>query len=60
MFMQDETYVLLYASSSWYLFIRLYHMFCQRLHDIHRVANTRQHEAATNLQSSCERFMASY
>jgi len=52
--MQDEMYVLLYANSSWYLFVRLYHMFCQRLHDIRRIASTRQREATASVESSCE------
>jgi len=54
MFVQDELYVLLYANSSWYLFVRLYHMFCQRLRDIRRIADARQREACGNLESSCE------
>jgi len=54
--MQDESYVLLYANSSWYLFIRLYHMFCQRLRDIRRVADTRQRESGANLDTSCEQL----
>jgi len=57
--MQGELYVLLYANSSWYLFIRLYHMFCQRLHDIRRVANTRQRESCGSLESSCMWFSLS-
>ena len=55
--MQDETYVLLYANSSWYLFIRLYHMFCQRLRDIRRIANALQREAGGSLESACEQFI---
>ena len=54
---QDEVYVLLYANSSWYLFIRLYHMFCQRLRDIHHIADARQREACTSLESSCEQLI---
>ena len=56
-FMQDELYVLLYANSSWFLFIRLYHMFCQRLRDIRRIAVVRQRESTGILESSCEQFV---
>jgi paired amphipathic helix protein Sin3a len=36
---EDEVYTLMYANSSWYLFLRLYHIFCVRLKDIRRIAN---------------------
>jgi len=57
MSVQDECYVLLYANSSWYLFLRLYHMLCQRLRDIRRIADARQRECATNFESSCEQLI---
>jgi len=57
MFVQDELYVLLYANSSWYLFIRLYHMFCQRLRDIRRIADARQRESSGTFESSCEQIV---
>jgi len=55
--LQDELYVLLYANSSWYLFIRLYHMFCQRLRDIRRIADARQRETSRSLESSCQQLL---
>ena len=37
---QEDVYALMYTNSSWYLFIRLYHMFCKRLEEIRQLADS--------------------